>query len=261
MREYEEYQQILALWEKGMAKKRIALTLNIPRGTVVDCIKRYGSLSDLEANKERASRSTPDGVLARICNPDNPVTQQAYAYVLGIYLGDGHIVRNNRVYYLRIFLDTAYPEIIDCCYQNIQKLLPDNKVSVLHSTQGNWVEVICTYKFWPDIFPQHGAGMKHEREIKLQDWQQKIVDAYPLEFFRGLYHSDGSQFSNVVKGKDYPGYSFTNYSSDIQHLFYSACDRLGLHWTAKARYGQAADIFISRREDVVFLDQHIGPKT
>lgn len=261
MREYEEYRQILALWEQGVAKQRIAITLDIPRGTVIDCIKRYGGLAGLEANKERASHSTPDSVLARICNPEDHITQQAYAYVLGIYLGDGHIVQNRRVYYLRIFLDTAYPDVIECCYQNVQKLLPENKVNILHSTQGNWVEVICTYKFWPEIFPQHGPGVKHEREIKLEDWQQQIVDTYPLEFFRGLYHSDGSRFSNVVKSKDYPRYSFTNYSTDIRRLFCAACGRLGLHWTIKARYGHDADIFISRREDVAFLDAHIGPKT
>lgn len=95
----------------------------------------------------------------------------------------------------------------------------------------------------------------------LQDWQLQIVDTYPLEFFRGLYHSDGSRFSNVVKGKDYPRYSFTNNSDDIRRLFCDTCDRLGLHWTAKSRYGRPTDIFISKRPDVAFLDQHIGPKS
>lgn len=44
MREYEEYKQILSLWELGIAKKRIAITLGIPRATVRDCIERYGSI-------------------------------------------------------------------------------------------------------------------------------------------------------------------------------------------------------------------------
>jgi hypothetical protein len=30
MRDFEEYQQILALWETRMPKKRIAITLGIP---------------------------------------------------------------------------------------------------------------------------------------------------------------------------------------------------------------------------------------
>lgn len=261
MRTYEEYERILDLWELGFPKKRIAIILGIPRPTLRDCIKRYGNLQGLEENREWASRNTPDEVLNRICNSDNYPTQQAYAYVLGMYLGDGYIVRNKRVYFLRIALDSAYPEIIERCYQSIQKLLPDNKVNVIHSTQGNWVEVICTYKFWPDVFPQHGKGVKHEREIRLEAWQQAIVDAYPLEFFRGLYHSDGSRFSNVVNGTDYPRYQFSNISDDIRRMFCETCDKLDLHWTTKARLGRPTDIFISKRADVEFLDRHIGPKS
>src|SRR5262249_4157929 len=130
-----------------------------------------------------------------------------------------------------------------------------------HKNHLSCVDVSCFYKFWPELLPQHGAGSKHERELRLEDWQLSIVNTYPLEFFRGLYHSDGSRFSNIVKGKDYPRYCFTNYSTDIQRLFCDTCDRLGLHWTIKGRYGKPADIFISKRRDVDFLDQYIGPKS
>lgn len=143
-------------------------------------------------------------------------------------------------------------------------MLPDNQVGIVkrfYRDRLSCVDVSCFHKFWPDIFPQHGAGSKHEREIKLQDWQQSVVDRYPLEFFRGLYHSDGSRFSNIVNGKDYPRYQFTNISDDIRQMFCATCDLLNLHWTSKARYGKSTDIFISKRADVAFLDQHIGPKT
>lgn len=267
MRTYDEYHKILELWERGIPKKRIGIMLNIPRITVRDCIERYGSIKGLEEHKERASRSTPDEVLNRIQDPQNVDVQKAYAYVLGIYLGDGYIVLNSRgrVFYLRIALDERYPNLIQLCAHNIQALLPNNKVNVLHSKQGNFVEVLCTYKFWPAVFPQSGKGMKHTREIKLQDWQQCIVDTYPLEFVRGLYHSDGSRFSNIVYNRDYPRYQFTNTSQDIVHMFTHACDLLGVHWTQKQRKTKNAytitDIFISKRPDVAFLDQHIGPKT
>ncbi|MBZ0277277.1 MAG: helix-turn-helix domain-containing protein [Anaerolineae bacterium] len=264
MRDYEEYRAILALWEEGENKKAISRILNIPRGTVTDCIKRYGNLQGLEENLARASRSTPDAVLERIRNPEEIEVQKAYAYVLGIYLGDGYIVLNQRVYFLRISLDVKYPNIIQTCVANIQQLLPNNKVNVLKRTQANCVEVVCTYKFWPDLFPQHGKGEKHHRKIALESWQQTIVDAYPLEFLRGLYHSDGSRFSNVVNGTDYPRYQFTNHSLDILKLFTDTCDRLGLHWSVKHRpnyNNQATDVFVSKRPDVAFLDEHVGPKT
>jgi hypothetical protein len=82
------------------------------------------------------------------------------------------------------------------------------------------------------------------------------VDAYPLALLRGLYHSDGSRSRNVVKGKDYPRYLFANESPGIRALFCQACDRLHLHWTIANR----RNVCVSRREDVAFLDQVLGPK-
>lgn len=264
MREPHEYRQILELWEQGMPKKRIAITLGIPRATVRDCIERYGSVAGLEANIERASRSTPVQVLERISNPENVEIQQAYAYVLGIYLGDGNITLVRKVFRLRVTLDARYPNIITFCSQAIQRLLPDNQIGIVehyYRDRLSCVDVSCFYKFWPEVFPQHGEGKKHDREIKLVDWQQQIVETYTLEFFRGLFHSDGSRFSNVVNGTDYPRYQFTNFSPDIRQMFCEACDRLGIHWTEKARYGKTTDIFISKRKDVAYLDSVIGPKT
>jgi hypothetical protein len=258
MRTYDEYRKILELWERGENKCEIERQTGIPRGTVVDCIKRFRSIKGLEENRERASKSTPDEVLERIRDPLDIQTQQAYAYVLGIYLGDGYIVRNKRVFYLRIALDNDYPNIINTCVQNVQNLLPDNKVNVVRSKQGDWSEVVCTYKFWPDLFPQHGAGSKHLREIRLEEWQLQIVDRYPLEFFKGLYHSDGCRETNIVKGKNYPRYAFTNFSQDIRQLFCYTCNLLGLHWTVASN---GRNINIAKRLDVEYLDRVVGPKS
>jgi len=261
MRTYDEYRKILELWEQGIPKKSIGILLGIPRATVRDCIERYRDVEGLENNKARATKSTSTELLAAVSNALNTGLQQGYAYLLGLYLGDGYIVRNKRIFFLRIALDSQYPNIIKRCHDAMRTILPENKVHILNSRQGNWVEVIGFYKFWPDLFPQSGSGPKHKREIRLEDWQQKIVEAYPIEFFRGLYHSDGSRFSNVVNGKDYPRYQFTNSSSDIRQMFCETCDRLGLHWTAKARGGAITDIYVSRRKDVEYLDRLIGPKT
>lgn len=265
MRTYDEYHKILELWERGIPKKRIGIMLNIPRLTVHDCIKRYGSLQGLEENREQASKSTPDKALGRIKKPQNTDVQKAYAYVLGIYLGDGNIVKSRRVYRLRITLDARYPNIIHFCSEQVKMLLPENEIGIVgHYFQErlSCVDVSSYHKFWPELLPQHGEGRKHEREIKLYDWQQQIVDSYPLEFFRGLYHSDGSRFSNIVNGKDYPRYQFSNTSADIRDLFCHACDLLGLKWTTNSKEKiPCKDVYISKRPDVAFLDQHIGPKT
>ena len=262
MRAYEEYREILELWETGLPKKRIAITLGIPRATVRDCINRYGTIAELEEHAEQASKASPEYALKRLTETDDTNMHRAYAYVLGIYLGDGCLSKSRKVFRLRITLDKKYPGIIQYCSQAVQVLLPDNQVGVVTRKTG-CVEVSCYYKHWPEILPQHGEGRKHTRPIMLEAWQQRIVDAYPLEFFRGLYHSDGSRFSNIVKGKDYPRYSFTNSSPDILDLFTKTCDTLAIHWTVKNRNrddDHAVDIFISKRPDVEYLDSVIGPK-
>lgn len=186
--------------------------------------------------------------------------QAAYAYLLAIYLGDGCIVVNRKVYRLRVTLDDRYPDIIATCAQAIQTILPNNKIGYIQNV--GCKDVSCHYKHWPALLPQDGVGRKHERKIQLEHWQQIIIDKYPLEFFRGLYHSDGCRFSNVVNGKDYPRYQFSNSSEDIRHLFCYVCDLLGLKWTTNSgKKTLCKEMFVSKRPDVAYLDAHIGPKT
>ncbi|MDQ7027020.1 MAG: hypothetical protein Q9P01_09515 [Anaerolineae bacterium] len=114
----------------------------------------------------------------------------------------------------------------------------------------------CYSQELPIIFPQHGAGRKHHRDITLEDWQQHIVNTFPLEFFRGLYHSDGSRSQNIVNGKNYPRYLFANWSDDIRKLFTETTEKLGLSWTTANWHNVA----ISKRKDVEWLDKHVGAK-
>jgi transposase len=60
MRTYPELKLILELWEQGMSKKSIAFKTGIPRGTVTDCIKRYGTVGQLEAVMRGESTQLPD---------------------------------------------------------------------------------------------------------------------------------------------------------------------------------------------------------
>jgi hypothetical protein len=89
---------------------------------------------------------------------------------------------------------------------------------------------------WPSVLPQHGLGAKHARRIVLMAWQDRIVDAYPEAFLRGLIHSDGSRHLNRVNGKGYPRYMFSNRSEDILGLFCAACDRIGVRWTRSYKF-------------------------
>ncbi len=265
MRSFEEYKQILELWELGINKKAIARYTGIPRPTVRDCINRYQTVEELVRVSRETLQSFLYYSLAENSDDTDPVLLQAYSYLLGLYLGDGNIVKVRNVHRLRITLDARYPQIIDLCAETMQTLFPKNQIGIVetrYQERLSCVNVSLYSKSLLELFPQHGTGLKHTREIRLASWQQRIVDIYPLEFFRGLFHSDGSRFSNVVNGKDYPRYQFTNYSDDIRHLFCATCDVLGIHWTAKHRSGYGeTDIFISKRKDVEFLDRWIGAKT
>jgi hypothetical protein len=179
----------------------------------------------------------------------------SYAYLLGLYLGDGCISRHAReVYRLRIILDVKYPEII----AGAAAAMADVKggpAAILKRPQ-NCVEVYAFWKCWPCLFPQHGPGKKHERLIALTDWQQLLVDRWPEQLVRGLIHSDGCRFQNTGRCNwSWPRYSFSQRSDDIRGIFCQACDRLGVRWT---RADQT--IYVSRKADVAILDGFIGPK-
>ena len=81
---------------------------------------------------------------------------------------------------------------------------------------------------------------------------------------RGLFHSDGSRFTNPVvrhlksgpKRYTYPRYMFTNESADIRDICTAALDRLGIAW----RYSRPNTLSVAQRDAVAALDRHVGPK-
>ncbi|RSS78544.1 helix-turn-helix domain-containing protein [Streptomyces sp. WAC06614] len=193
-----------------------------------------------------------------------PADRAAYAYLLGLYLGDGHIGkhRSRDGQYLRISCSDAYPGLIEQCREAIRAVSPLSKVCLVQH-QG-CVNVTSYGYHWSRYFPQHGPGKKHERRIALEPWQQEIVDEQPWAFVRGLIHSDGCRMTNwtVRNGKryEYPRYWFTNVSDDIRKLFTDTLDRLGVVWTNCARQGKPYNVSVARKASVALLDAHVGPK-
>jgi hypothetical protein len=184
-----------------------------------------------------------------------------YAYLLGLYLGDGYIVHHRRgVYRLTITLDAKYPSIVSECRAAIEAVMPTGRVGVQFRHGGTCAWVVNSSKQWPCLIPQHGPGKKHERLIELADWQQRVVHAHAKHFLRGLIHSDGCQFLNTVrhgrKVYEYPRYNFSNRSADILQIFCDTCDLLGVEW----RVMNAWNISVARRASVARLDEFIGPK-
>ncbi|MEY2470236.1 MAG: hypothetical protein QOF21_2934 [Actinomycetota bacterium] len=185
----------------------------------------------------------------------------AYAYLLGQYLGDGCIsaLGPRGVFRLRIATCDMYPDIRARCVEAIETVIPGNKVGFTRAI--GCTEVSGYSKHWPCLFPQHGPGRKHEREIRLVDWQDAIVTEQPREFLAGLIHSDGCRCVNnvVTRGKSYsyPRYFFSNVSKDILYLCAAAFDQIGVDW----RQNRWNSLSVAKRDSVAFLDTFIGPKT
>jgi hypothetical protein len=189
--------------------------------------------------------------------PGAPEDDGVYAYLLGLYLGDGHLVTTAKVPVLRIYCADAWPGLIDLCQAAMLGVLA-RKVQRTH--QSGCVGVQSYSKHWPCLLPQHGPGKKHNRDIQLTSWQQPIIDGKPGDFLRGLFHSDGCRVINRItrggKTYTYPRYMFSNESGDIMGLCQQSLDRMGITWKMCRRNL----LSVARSDAVAALDQHVGPK-
>ncbi len=244
MRSQQERAAVERLRGTGLNASQIARETGIPRTTVRDW------LNPKYVPRPGARRRARTVDLVALPKP-------AYAYLLGFYLGDGTISRGPRgVYRLRIVCDSRYPNIIEECAAAMAAVMPQNRILV-QKRPFNAVEINCSSKLWPVLFPQHGPGRKHTRKIALAPWQERAVERFPWQFIRGLIHSDGCRSINRVNGGEYPRYFFSQVSDDIRGLFCDACDFIGVQW----RQNRWNEISVARRRSVELLDSFIGPKS
>lgn len=190
--------------------------------------------------------------------------QAAYAELLGWYLGDGYISEGRRgVYNLHIYNDQIYRKLNAGILDLMRSVKPGSRPHT--RKRPGCIASTVSWKHWPCLFPQHGPGRKHEREIVLEDWQEQIVEAFPGDFLRGLFHSDGARVKNwatrVVAGKtrryDYARWQFSNRSEDILGLCGWALDLVEIPWRRSGPW----TISVSRRDAVAALDELIGLKS
>ena len=246
MRTKEEVKQVLLLIANGKNDCEISRLLNIPRSTVKGW--RHG-----EVPKEKESENL---------NIHEYLEKRgaAYSYILGEYLGDGHITRtaNGRTVKIRIFNDRKYPLINKEIEKNLSILLPLNKVSIYYI--GNCSIIYVHSNILPLLFPRSlEPGVKYKRKIFLEEWQLKIVNEYPKEFFKGLIQSDGSRYL-ISKKYNHYAYNFSNKSQDIVDYLLLVSRKLNLKPTQTVSKTGVIRIYFYKREDVAFIDTFIGPK-
>ncbi|MGW1022538.1 helix-turn-helix domain-containing protein [Streptomyces sp. NPDC002577] len=252
-------QTALTLLRGGTNNADVARKLNVPLGTI-----GYWKHMDRAKRGECPGRHDPK---CPRCD-DRELDGAAYAYLLGLYLGDGHISHysEHRVPNLMIACTESWPGLMDECEEAMRAVFPDNSVCRVRRKGCRNVKVYS--KHLHCLFPQHGPGKKHERTIALEPWQEEIVEAYPWEFIRGLVHSDGCRITNwttrLVGGErkryEYGRYFFANKSDDIRKLFTDTLDKVGVEWSTLARGSDPFNISVARRASVTLMDAHVGPK-
>ncbi|MFH8885010.1 helix-turn-helix domain-containing protein [Streptomyces californicus] len=248
--------EALALLRSGTTNRAVAEHLDVPRGIV-------GWWLHEDRKQRGVTYEQPTD--CPVCT-SREVDRAAYAYLLGLYLGDGHITSKRKQHHLSIFCDASWPGVINEAEAAMGKVMPMPRTG--RRQRSNCVEVKSYSKHWTCAFPQHGPGKKHERPIALEVWQQEIVDSHPWHLIRGLVHSDGCRNMNwttkVVKGErkryEYPRYYFTNVSDDIRRIYTDTLDALGVAWTHCTRAGKPYNISVARRASVALMDAHVGPK-
>jgi len=246
----------MTLVAQGQSFRDVSLAMGIARTTLSDWWYHPEKLAP--SSKKTCPRCSE---VKAVVEP-----RHDYAYLLGLYLGDGCISQqkpaSKGVWKLRIMCADAWPGLMHECRWAMLAVRPANSVCMVQ--RDGCVEVVSSSKHWPCLFPQHGPGRKHKRKIELEPWQQEIVNSHPGDFARGLFHSDGCRLINRVrrplKGGDrsyeYPRYLFVNMSADIHRLCGEALDQLGVAW----RFSKPTTISVARREAVARLDEFVGPK-
>lgn len=247
----KDLETVRDLLAQGLSVAETARRAGIPRSTV-----RMWVAGGLDSCLDARSGGLHGA--HELCPYVRNVTESSYAYLLGLYLGDGCIsTGRGDVHKLRVFQDNRYPNLVHQCQIAMQWVIP-NKAG--WTQQAGCKEIYSYSKHWACLLPQHGAGPKHQRPIVLEPWQRWIaIERNPELLLRGLIHSDGCRTINRVKGGRYcyVRYMFSNRSVDIRRIFADACDRAGIEWRQSYHWM----ISVSQRGSVEKMDRFIGPKS
>ena len=250
-RSLDEYERVRALIDTGLSDHHIALRSGIPRSTVRDW---------------RARESPPAQPLkASDLHDWRPPKPGQYSYLLGLFLGDGCLIRRNGASpQLVLTLDRRYPGIIEAAASAIQ--VTACSAAVPRALRPGCIALLSSDPIWAPAFPQGlEPGRKHLRSIALMPWQRGLTGDFPWPFLRGLIDSDGCRSINrfsteLPSGRRaeyrYARYFFTNYSADIRRIFCDHCDQVGIRWTQSS----FKNISIADRGSVALMDRFIGPK-
>lgn len=145
------------------------------------------------------------------------------AYIIGVALGDGNLSNpNGRAVRLRVTCDVKYKLIREEIVVGLEKLFPDNKVSIVRRAK-----TFCDISLYSNellrILPwQVGKGSKLAQKARVPHWIF-LRKEYIRSCLRGLYQTDGS----VYRDRNYLMANFTNYTKELAEDVYMMTKALG----------------------------------
>jgi hypothetical protein len=248
--------QVLQLVEAGINDCAVSRRTGVPRSTVRE-MRHRATAPDGPVNGRAGERCWRCWGRSRKMR----FGERDYAELLGVYLGDGHIVGAGRSDRLRVFLDGRYPGIIADIEALVRRGFPENAVGRLSFYDGRMAVISVYSRHLRCLLPQHGAGLKHQREIALEDWQERIVAAQPWPLIRGLIRTDGCSFVNRTGRYEYLSYAFSNRSQAITDLLCDALERVGVDYRRNYTAGRKLHTLrVNRRANVAMMVDRIGIK-
>ena len=119
------------------------------------------------------------------------------AYIIGIALGDGNLSNpNGRAVRLRITCDTRYPLLIKKIVTALQKLFPNNKVSLVKGGKKSYLNISCYSNQWESLLGWKAKqGNKCVQNVSIPEWI-KQNKKFSINCLRGLIETDGSIYQD-----------------------------------------------------------------
>jgi len=127
------------------------------------------------------------------------------AYVIGVALGDGNLSNpNGRAVRLRVTCDTKYPALIAKIRGALERLFPQNRVSVVPS-RGNYVNLSVYSNHLETLLGWRAmGGSKQQQDVRVPEWITEDA-SLSIDCLRGLIETDGS----VYLDRGYPMVGFS----------------------------------------------------
>ncbi|MGH8236810.1 MAG: hypothetical protein ACREXP_07275 [Steroidobacteraceae bacterium] len=163
----------------------------IPRGAAKAEVVRKSAALIRRVGSTPTSGTTCFSPLSSRVLPARP-EPELHAYVVGVAIGDGNLSNpNGRAVRLRVSCDTKYPALIAKIRSALERLLPENSVSVVASS-GNYLNVsVYSNQLEALLGWKALGGSKQHQNVLVPAWirQDRSLSIHCLQ---GLIETDGA---------------------------------------------------------------------